>query len=88
MTLVYSPMKSLWVFIFLLILQQLDGNLIGPKVMGDQIGLSPLWIISAVLIGGALFGIVGVFLSVPLAAVIKVTIDKYIDKKIHFKDSN
>ena len=66
MTLVYSPIKSLWVALFLLILQQLDGNLIGPKIMGDQVGLSPLWIISAVLIGGSLFGIIGVFLSVPI----------------------
>lgn len=88
MTLVYSPIKAFWVFVFILILQQLDGNLIGPKVMGDQIGLGPLWIISSVLIGGSLFGIIGVFLSVPLAAVIKISIDKYVDNKIHFKDSN
>ena len=71
-----------------LVLQQLDGNLIGPKVMGDQIGLGAIWIISSVLIGGLLFGIIGVFLSVPLAAVIKISIDKYVDNKIHFKDSN
>lgn len=87
MTLTYSPMKSLWVFIFILILQQIDGNLIGPKVMGEQVGLSPLWIISSVLIGGSLFGFIGVFLSVPVAAVIKASIDKYIDKKIHIYDS-
>lgn len=87
MTLVYSPIKALWVAIFLLILQQLDGNLIGPKVMGDQVGLSPLWIISAVLIGGSLFGIVGVFLSVPIAAIIKFSLDKYVQRKIHTKIS-
>lgn len=87
MTLTYSPVKSLWVAIFILILQQVDGNLIGPKVMGEQVGLSPLWIISAVLIGGALFGFIGVFVSVPIAAVIKSCIDKYIDRRIHFKDS-
>ena len=87
MTLVYSPIKALWVAIFILILQQLDGNLIGPKIMGDQVGLSPLWIISAVLIGGSAFGIVGVFLSVPVAAIIKYSLDKYIHKKIHIKIS-
>ena len=85
MTLVYSPIKSLWVALFLLILQQLDGNLIGPKIMGDQVGLSPLWIISAVLIGGSLFGIIGVFLSVPIAAIIKFSIDKYVQNKIHIR---
>lgn len=88
MTLVYDPIKAFWVFVFVLVLQQLDGNFIGPKVMGDQIGLSALWIISSVLIGGSLFGLVGVFLGVPLAAVIKISIDKYINKRINFKDSN
>ena len=87
MTLVYDPVKAFWVAIFIFILQQLDGNFIGPKVMGDQVGLSPLWIISAVLIGGALFGLIGVFLSVPVAAVIKASIDKYVDKNLHIKDS-
>ena len=85
MTLVYSPIKALWVALFILILQQLDGNLIGPKIMGDQVGLSPLWIISAVLIGGSLFGIIGVFLSVPIAAIIKYSLDKYVHKKIHIR---
>ena len=83
MTLVYSPIKALWVAIFILILQQIDGNIIGPKVMGDQVGLSPLWIISAVLIGGSLFSIIGVFLSVPIAAIIKVYLEKYIKKNLY-----
>lgn len=85
MTLVYSPIKALWVALFLLILQQLDGNLIGPKVMGDQIGLNPLWIISSVLIGGSLFGIIGVFLSVPIAAIIKFLLDKYVQRKLNMR---
>ncbi len=87
MTLVYSPMKALWVAIFILILQQVDGNFIGPKVMGDQVGLSPLWIISAVLIGSSLFGLIGVFLSVPVAAIIKSSIDKYVEKRLYINDS-
>lgn len=87
MTLVYSPVKAFWVAIFILILQQVDGNFIGPKVMGDSVGLSPLWIISAVLIGSNLFGLIGVFLSVPVAAVIKTSIDKYIEKRLYINDS-
>lgn len=87
MTLVYSPVKALWVAIFILILQQVDGNFIGPKVMGDQVGLSPLWIISAVLIGSSLFGLIGVFLSVPIAAVIKSSLDKYVERRLYINDS-
>ncbi len=87
MTLIYNPIKAFWVAIFLLIIQQIDGNIIGPKVMGDYVGLSPLWIISAVLVGGSLFGFIGVFLSVPIAAILKIYIDKYIDKNINVKDS-
>ena len=88
MTLVYSPIKAFWVAVFILILQQLDGNFIGPKVMGDQVGLSPLWIISSVLIGSSLFGVIGVFLSVPIAAIIKITINKYVEKRLYINDSN
>lgn len=87
MTLVYSPIKAFWVAIFILILQQVDGNFIGPKVMGDQVGLSPLWIISAVLIGSALFGLIGVFLSVPVAAVIKSSLDKYVENRLYIDSS-
>lgn len=87
MTLIYDPLKALWVAIFIIILQQIDGNFIAPKIMGNQIGLEPLWIISAVLIGGSLFGFIGVFLSVPTAAVIKTYINKYVDKRLNFKKS-
>lgn len=87
MTFLYSPLKALWVFVFIFILQQIDGNIIGPKIMGDQVGLSPLWVISAVLIGGSLFGVLGVFLSVPFAALIKICLGKYINNQINIKDS-
>jgi predicted PurR-regulated permease PerM len=87
MTLSYSPIKALWVAIFLLVLQQVDGNLIAPKIMGEFIGLHPLWIICAVLVGGALFGLVGVFISVPIAAVIKTYLDKYIEKNLNISES-
>lgn len=78
MTFVYSPIKSLWVLIFIILLQQLDGNLIGPKILGDQVGLSPLSIISSVLIGGSLFGVFGIFLSIPFAGVLKYLVKKYL----------
>nr|UWI48593.1 AI-2E family transporter [Clostridioides difficile] len=82
MTILYSPQKTIWVIVFIFILQQLDGNFIEPKVMGNQVGIGAIWIISAILIGQSLFGFIGVFLSVPIAAVVKTSIDKYIDKRL------
>ncbi|MCC0763917.1 MULTISPECIES: AI-2E family transporter [unclassified Clostridioides] len=82
MTILYSPQKTIWVIVFIFILQQLDGNFIEPKVMGKQVGIGAIWIISAILIGQSLFGFIGVFLSVPVAAVVKTSIDKYIDKRL------
>lgn len=69
-TLFISPIQALWVAIFILILQQLDGNVIGPKIIGDSIGVSPFWIIFAVFVGGNLFGFWGMLLGVPAVAVI------------------
>lgn len=71
-TLLYSPIKALWIIIFILVLQQLDGNFISPKIMGSYIGLSPFWIILSIAIGGGFFGMIGMILSVPTAAIIKI----------------
>lgn len=76
MTFIVNPVQAIWIAIFILFLQQLDGNLIGPKIMGDRVGLSPLWVISSVIIGGALCGFIGFFLAVPVAAVIKEFYDQ------------
>ena len=81
MTLIYNPIKAIRVAIFIIILQQLDGNFISPKIMGTQVGIDPIWIISSVLIGGSLFGFIGIFLSIPTAALIKTYLTKYIEKK-------
>ena len=71
MTLLINPVQAIWVGVFILCLQQLDGNIIGPKIMGDKVGVSPLGVISSIIIGGALFGFIGFFLSVPVFAVLK-----------------
>lgn len=65
-----SPMQALVFLIFLVILQQLEGNLIYPKVVGDSIGLPGIWVLAAVTVGGGLWGIPGMLLGVPLAATI------------------
>ncbi|PAB57738.1 AI-2E family transporter [Anaeromicrobium sediminis] len=71
-TLFYSPIKALSVAIFILILQQFDANFLNPKIMGNVVGLSPVWILFALAVGGGYFGILGMILAVPIAAIIKI----------------
>ena len=68
MILTVSPGKALAFLIFILILQQLEGNIIYPRVVGQSIGLPAIWVLAAVTVGGGLFGVVGMLLGVPLAA--------------------
>ncbi|HBY19705.1 MAG: hypothetical protein A2Y24_05205 [Clostridiales bacterium GWE2_32_10] len=77
--------KAIWVAVFILLLQQLDGNIFEPMVLGDTLGLKPINVILATTIGGALFGIIGMFLGVPTFAVLKIMIDKYIQRKYNKK---
>ena len=65
-----NPMKALWFVVFIVVLQQLEGNLIYPKVVGKSVGLPGIWVLVAVSIGGTAFGILGILLSVPLCSVI------------------
>lgn len=71
-TLFYSPIKALKVAVFILILQQFDSNYLNPKIMGNAVGLSPVWIIFALSVGGSYFGLLGMVLAVPVAAMIKI----------------
>lgn len=64
--LVADPVMSLILLIIILVLQQFDGNILGPKILGDSIGLSSLWILVAVIVGGGLFGFAGMLLAVPV----------------------
>ncbi|MCM1257997.1 MAG: AI-2E family transporter [Roseburia sp.] len=65
-----EPIKGVYFLIFVLVLQQLDGNFIGPKILGNSTGLSPFWVVFAILVGGGLFGFMGMLLGVPTFAVI------------------
>lgn len=76
-----SPIKSLWFIIFLLVLQQVEGNLIYPKVVGKSVGLPGLWVLAAVTIGGGAFGVVGMLLGVPVCAVIYALVQDFIRSK-------
>jgi len=68
--LLINPLSALWFLVFILILQQLDGNVIGPFIMGDYVGLSPFFIMLAIMVGGGLFGFPGMLLGVPIFALI------------------
>lgn len=65
-----DPVKGLYFVIFVFVLQQVDGNIIGPKILGDSTGLSAFWVVFAILTGGGLFGFMGMLLGVPTFAVI------------------
>ncbi|MBS4960893.1 MAG: AI-2E family transporter [Clostridiales bacterium] len=65
-----SPLKSLYFLIFIFLLQQLDGNIIGPKILGDSIGVNSFWILFSILLFGGLFGFLGMLIGVPVFAII------------------
>ena len=70
LVLIQSPIHALYLGIFILILQQVDGNIIGPKILGDSTGLSAFWILTSISVAGGLFGFFGMLLGVPVFAVI------------------
>lgn len=60
-----NPLQGLYFLIVIFILQQVDGNIIGPTILGDSTGLSPFWVVFAIMVGGGLFGFAGMLLGVP-----------------------
>ena len=80
-----SPVKALWFVVYLLVLQQLEGNIIYPKVMGNRMRLSAVWILAAVTIGGGIAGPIGMLLSVPLASTFYILFNEETDKREQIK---
>lgn len=80
--LIVNPVSAFWFLIFILVLQQLDGNVIGPRILGDAIGISPFWIMLAILLGGGLFGVTGMFLSIPVFALLYAIAQAVIDARL------
>lgn len=70
----------------IIVIQQLDGNVIGPKILGDSTGLRPLWIIFAITIGGWLAGVAGMLLGVPCVAVVTGLVDDYVNQNLKEKE--
>jgi predicted PurR-regulated permease PerM len=75
-----NPMMALWAVLLLFAVQQLDGAVISPKIVGDSMGLNPIFVIMAITIGGTIAGILGMLLSVPIAGIIKLFLTKLLIK--------
>ena len=80
--LLVDPLKAVYFAVFVLALQQLDGNVIGPKILGDSTGISSFWVIVAILVGGGFFGVLGMFLGVPVFAAIQTLAKYLVDRKL------
>ena len=81
-----NPMKGLYFLIFIIALQAFDGNILGPKILGDSTGLSPFWVVFTIVLGGGLFGVTGMIIGVPTFAVIYYLFGEWVTKRLKAKD--
>ena len=77
-----SPLKCVYFVVFVLALQQFDGNILGPKILGNTTGLSSFWVLFSIMLFGGMFGFVGMIIAVPLFAVIYSLISTYINHRL------
>lgn len=84
--LIIDPIKALWFIVFILCLQQFEGNIIYPKVVGNSVGLSAIWVMLAMLVGGSTLGLVGMLIGIPTFSVIYQLIKEYTNKRLVKKD--
>ena len=80
--LLVSPKKCLFFVIFVIALQQFDGNILGPKILGNATGISSFWVVVAILVGGGFGGVLGMFLGVPVFACIQVMVKHLVDQRL------
>ena len=85
--LMVDPYQCLIFVIMIVVLQQVDGNIIYPKVMGDSVGLSKIWIMFSIIVGGGMFGIVGMFFGVPIFSIVYYFLSDYARLKVKNKES-
>jgi predicted PurR-regulated permease PerM len=77
-----DPPKALTAFIIIIVIQQFDANLLDPRIVGKNVGVSPFWIITAVTVGGNLFGIPGMIFAVPFTVLAKTIIEESVDMRL------
>ncbi len=82
---IVDPIQALWFLLFILILQQIDGNIIGPKILGGTTGLPAIWVMFAILVGGGMAGFVGMIVGVPAVAVLYTLFKAYIKQRLENK---
>lgn len=80
-----SPIQALWFVIIIIVIQQIDGNIIGPKILGDSIGISAFWILFSLLVAAKFMGFVGMVIGVPLFAIFYSIIKEIIEEKLRKK---
>ena len=83
--LITAPDKVIWFLLFILVLQQTDANVIGPRIVGNSIGLPAHWVIFAILVGGGLFGFIGMLIGIPVFAVIYLLLTTFVNEKYNEK---
>ena len=81
-----DPVKVIWFGLFVLVLQQLDGNVIKPHLFGESMGLPAIWVLVSITIGGGLFGIPGMLLGVPVFAVLYLLFAEFVSSKLKKKN--
>lgn len=82
---VISPAKAFWFVIFIIILQQIEGNIIYPKVVGNSVGLPAMWVMLAIIVGGSCFGIVGMLISVPISSILYTLLRESVNNRLKLK---
>ena len=86
LTLLVDPMKAVWFAIFMVAMQQFDGNIMVPLIQGDRIGVPSVWVLVGIIIGGGLFGFAGMLLAVPVLAIIYMLFKEFIAGKLKKKN--
>ena len=84
--LIINPMEALGFIIFIIVLQQFDGNILGPKILGETVGISGFWIMVSVIVGGGLFGLPGMLLGVPIFAAIYTLVQEGAERRLRRKE--
>lgn len=83
--LIVSPIKAVWYVVFFVVLQQLEGNLIYPRVVGSKVGLPVLWVLAAITIGGNVFGVLGMIVNIPICSILYVLLKEDVGKRLKSK---
>lgn len=86
--LMQDPLQALWFILFIIIIQQIDGNFIYPRVVGKSVGLPGIWVLLAVMVGGSVYGVLGVIVGVPLCSVIYCLVKRWVSIRLDKKNIN